>query len=258
MQKRKVQSGYGFVFFDNLEDAQLLVKNFKGLTLNGVSYDCSISHRSESQLNSSSSHSSTAYSQPRHQPATPSLPYSSAHPATTPTYMPGAAPYSSPVFVDYNSSSPGLVAESPSLYSPVSRGYVSPAMSIPSAAPNPSPTHYPPTSSPFGYAPMGYAPPRYPPMNSQYNPYPLPYPTPSQSLPLPPSSVVLMPQRSPENFHGGSLPTPPYPGSTFLPNPMLRGAEGAYAPHPGAARRQMQPPSNYGPASTNNPYPPFP
>eukprot|EP01039_Chlorochromonas_danica_P010750 gene10750-11948_t len=48
---RKCQSGYGFLFIDRLEDAEIVIKNLQGLCLEGINFDCQLSNRSLEKIN---------------------------------------------------------------------------------------------------------------------------------------------------------------------------------------------------------------
>eukprot|EP01039_Chlorochromonas_danica_P011126 gene11126-12395_t len=50
-QARKCQSGYGFLFIDRLEDAEIVIKNLQGLCLEGINFDCQLSNRSLEKIN---------------------------------------------------------------------------------------------------------------------------------------------------------------------------------------------------------------
>lgn len=51
-QESQSQSGYGFVYFDNLDIAVRTLYLMKHTTVNGVTYDCNVSYKSEQMVNS--------------------------------------------------------------------------------------------------------------------------------------------------------------------------------------------------------------
>lgn len=70
---RKNQSGYGFVFYPSYDQAMNAIHNTKKLTLNGITYDCNLTHRSEDQLKKHIEHSSSSSPPPPPPPPPPLL-----------------------------------------------------------------------------------------------------------------------------------------------------------------------------------------